>query len=68
MEQFTRERMAKVQDPERLERTQFTMKKFGLLPRDFNLVEFSVKANVQGVAGYLRRREENDFHAELGSD
>jgi hypothetical protein len=52
VEKFTRERMAKVQDPERLERTQFTMKKFGLLPRDFNLVEFSVKASVQSVAGY----------------
>jgi len=52
VEKFTRERLAKTQDPVRLERTQLTMKKFGFLPRDFNLIEFSVKANVQGVAGY----------------
>jgi hypothetical protein len=52
VEKFTRERMAKAENPQRLERTQLTMKKFGFLPRDFNLIEFSVKANVQGVAGY----------------
>ena len=52
VEKYTRERMAKAEDPKRLERTELTMKKFGFLPRDFNLIDFSVKANVQGVAGY----------------
>lgn len=52
VEKFTRDRIGKMKDPERLERTQLAMKKFGLLPRDFDLIEFSVKSNVQGIAGY----------------
>ncbi len=52
VEQYTREQVAKDENAQRLARSEMTMKKFGFLPRDFNLREFLVKANGQQIAGY----------------
>jgi hypothetical protein len=52
VEKFARDRMAKMKMPERFERAELTMKKFGLLPRDFNLSEFLVKSSAQEIAGF----------------
>jgi len=52
VEKFTRERLAKEEYTQRFERAEWTMKKFGLLPKNFNLREFIVKANGKGIAGY----------------
>jgi len=51
IEKFTKERLAREDFSQRFARSELTMKKFGLLPRDFNLREFLVKANGQSVAG-----------------
>jgi len=52
VEQYTREQVAKNENAQRLARSEMTMKKFGFLPRDFNLKDFLVKANGQQIAGY----------------
>jgi hypothetical protein len=52
VEAYTRDRLAKLDFERRFARTELTMKKFGLLPRDFKLWEFLVKSNGQQVAGY----------------
>ncbi len=52
VEQYTRQQVAKDENAQRLARSEMTMKKFGFLPRDFNLKEFLVKANGQQIAGY----------------
>lgn len=52
VEKFTRAQLAKEEYAERFARAEMTMKKFGLLPRDFNLRDFLVKANGKNVAGY----------------
>ena len=52
VEKFTRERLAKAESTQRFSRTELTMKKFGFLPRDFNMSEFLVKSNAQRIAGY----------------
>jgi hypothetical protein len=52
VEQYTRDQVAKNENAQRLARSEMTMKKFGFLPRDFNLKEFLVKANGQQIAGY----------------
>ncbi|HSS99386.1 MAG TPA: hypothetical protein VLK33_20265, partial [Terriglobales bacterium] len=52
VEKSTKERLAKKEYTQRFERSELTMKKFGLLPRDFSLREFLVKANGKQVAGY----------------
>jgi len=52
VEKFTRGRLAKEEYTQRFAQAEMTMKKFGLLPRDFNLREFLVKANGKNVAGY----------------
>jgi len=52
VEKFMRGRLAKEEYTQRFERSEMTMKKFGLLPRDFNLREFLVKATGKEVAGY----------------
>jgi hypothetical protein len=51
IEKFTKERLAQEDFSRRFARSELTMKKFGLLPRDFNLSEFLVKANGQSIAG-----------------
>ena len=51
IEKFTKERLAREEYSQRFARSELTMKKFGLLPRDFDLREFLVKANGQSVAG-----------------
>jgi hypothetical protein len=51
IEKFTKERLARADYSQRFGRSELTMKKFGLLPRDFDLREFLVKANGQSVAG-----------------
>lgn len=51
IEKFTKERLARADFAKRFARSELTMKKFGLLPRDFNLREFLVKANGQQIAG-----------------
>jgi phosphopantetheinyl transferase (holo-ACP synthase) len=52
VETFTRGQLAKQEYAQRFARSEMTMKKFGLLPRDFNLREFLVKANGKEIAGY----------------
>ena len=52
VEKFTRERLAKAESTQYFSRTELTMKKFGFLPRDFNMSEFLVKSNAQRIAGY----------------
>jgi hypothetical protein len=52
VEKYTREQFQKAQFLRRLGRSELTMKKFGFLPRDFNLKEFLVKANGSQIAGY----------------
>ena len=51
IEKFTKERLARADFSKRFARSELTMKKFGLLPRDFNLREFLVKSNGQSIAG-----------------
>lgn len=52
VEKYTHEQMQKAEYVQRFGRSELTMKKIGLLPRDFNLREFLVKANGQEIAGY----------------
>ncbi len=51
IEKFTKDRLAREDFSQRFARAELTMKKFGLLPRDFNLREFLVKSNGQSIAG-----------------
>ena len=51
-EAWFRKRLASSEYTERLARSEVSMKKFGLLPREFNLREFVVKSERQGVAGF----------------
>jgi phosphopantetheinyl transferase (holo-ACP synthase) len=52
VEQYTRDQQAKEGYAQRFARSEMTMKKFGLLPREFNLREFVVKANGKQIAAY----------------
>jgi len=52
VEQLTRERESKQDFAQRFATGEMTMKKFGFLPRDFNLKEFLVKANGKDLAAY----------------
>jgi hypothetical protein len=52
VEKYTRDQEAKDEYAQRFARSEMTMKKFGLLPRDFNLREFVVKANGKEIAAY----------------
>ncbi len=51
-EAWFRQRLANSEYTERLARAEVSMKKFGLLPREFDLKEFVVKSERQGVAGF----------------
>jgi hypothetical protein len=52
VEKYTRDQQAKEESAQRLARSEMTMKKFGFLPREFNLREFVVKANGKEIAAY----------------
>jgi hypothetical protein len=52
VEKYTREQEAKLDYAKRFGRSQLTMKKLGLLPTDFNMQEFLVKANGKQIAAY----------------
>ena len=52
VEKFTRDQQGKEEYAQRLTRSEMTMKKFGLLSRDFNLREFVVRANGKEIAAY----------------
>jgi phosphopantetheinyl transferase (holo-ACP synthase) len=52
VEKYTRDQEAKEEYAQRFARSEMTMKKFGLLPREFNLREFVVKANGKEIAAY----------------
>ena len=52
VETSARARMAKEEYSERVARSELTMKKFGLLPREFNLKEFMIKVQRKELAGY----------------
>ena len=52
VEKFTRQQQAKENYAQRFARSEVTMKKFGLLPRDFNLRDFLVKANGKQIGAY----------------
>jgi hypothetical protein len=52
VEKYTRDQQAKEEHAQRIARSEMTMKKFGLLPREFNLREFVVKANGKDIAAY----------------
>jgi hypothetical protein len=51
IEKFTKTRLAREEYSQRFARSELTLKKFGLLPRDFNLREFLVKSSGQSVGG-----------------
>ena len=52
VEKSARERMSKKDYSDRFARSELTMKKFGLLPRSFDLKEFLVKVHRKNIAGY----------------
>lgn len=52
VEKYTREQQAKENYAQRFARSELTMKKIGLLPRDFDMREFLVKANGKQIAAY----------------
>src|SRR5580704_17516211 len=52
VEKYTRDQQAKEEYAQRFARSEMTMKKFGLLPREFNLREFVAKASGKEVAAY----------------
>ena len=52
VEQLTRENEKKKEFAQHFATAEMTMKKFGFLPRDFNLKEFLVKANGKELAAY----------------
>lgn len=52
VEKSTREHLAKAEYAQRFARAEWTMKKFGLVPKSFSLKEFVVKANAKSIAGY----------------
>jgi hypothetical protein len=49
---FIKKRMAEDKDAQRLQRSELVLKKFGLLPRDFDLSKFLVALLREQVAGY----------------
>jgi hypothetical protein len=49
---FIRKHMAEDEDAQRLQRSELVLKKFGLLPRDFDLQSFLVALLREQVAGY----------------
>ena len=52
VEKYTREQQAKENYAQRFEHSELTMRKFGFLPRDFNMRDFLVKANGKQIAAY----------------
>ena len=68
IEKFTKDRLAREDFSQRFARSELTMKKFGLLPRDFNLREFLVKANGQSIAGLYDEETKTISLAEYGLD
>src|SRR5579864_2273050 len=52
IEKFARSRMAKDEYADRFARAELTMKKIGLLPRDFDLKEFLVKIQRKDIAAF----------------
>src|SRR6478672_4991566 len=52
VEKSTRERLLGKDYDDRFARSELTMKKFGLLPRTFDLKEFTIKARRKDIAGY----------------
>jgi hypothetical protein len=52
LEQSARANLSKQDYAERFARSELTMKKFGLLPRDFNLKEFLIKVQRKEIAAY----------------
>lgn len=52
VEKYTREQQAKENYAQRFARSELTMRKFGFLPRDFNMRDFLVKANGKQIAAY----------------
>jgi len=52
IEKRMRERLAKDEHAERFARTELTMKKFGLLPRDFDLKEFLITMERKDIAAF----------------
>jgi hypothetical protein len=52
IEKMARAKMAKEEFADRFERAQLTMKKFGLLPRDFDLKEFLIKIQRKDIAAF----------------
>ncbi len=52
VEKYARESLEKADVGKRLARSELTMKKFGLLPPEFNLSEFGVKSTKESIAGY----------------
>jgi hypothetical protein len=52
VEKYTRQQQTKENYAQRFARSELTLRKFGLLPRDFNMQEFLVKANGKQIAAY----------------
>jgi len=52
IEKFARSKMSKDEYADRFARAELTMKKIGLLPRDFNLKEFLIKVQRKDIAAF----------------
>jgi hypothetical protein len=52
IEKLMRERLSRDDHAERYARAELTMKKFGLLPRDFNMKEFMIKAERKDIVAF----------------
>ncbi len=52
VERFLRKHMAEDEDAQRMQRSELVLKKFGLLPRDFDLQKFLIALLKEQVAGY----------------
>jgi hypothetical protein len=52
VERYVQERMREDKDAQRLQRSAIVLKKFGLLPHDFDLKDFLLKTLKEQVAGY----------------
>lgn len=57
VQRYVEERMAEDEDQKRLERSELVLKKFGLLPRDFNLRPFMIALLKDQVAGFYDSRK-----------
>lgn len=61
VQKYIQERMKDDEDRRRLERSEVVLKKFGLLPRDFNLQTFLVDLLKEQVAGFYNTKDKTVY-------